>query len=158
MNYSFLSHGPFTHGSYPVLSRMIRLMGPTLVTVDSCGRLSWNMPYLRLFLVKSGELNDLLSVLCFLLPTMSNRTTQHSDTKIRNDVRTRTLFMENDDMFSTIQYHKMSNQTGFDEYIPAFFPKCLKEVMLEYLCTIRQVEEVFAFVVHGEHAANVYHK
>jgi hypothetical protein len=156
-NYSFLDHGPFTEHPHQLLIHLLGDKNQRYVSLVDQG-LSWNIPALKLFLTKTGEINNLLSFLCFILPTMSTRITQFVDNKHRNDQRPRNLHMLGQEMFNLLRYHKMTNATGRDECIPAFYPPRLRDVMLEYLGGIREVEEIFSRIVYGDEAANFYHK
>jgi hypothetical protein len=157
-HYSFLDHGPFTEEPHPLMTYLIHHSPWKFASVDSLGRLSFNIPAIHNFLEACASLNRILCVLCYILPIMSNRISQFVANKLRNHDRRRNTNMLINEMVFWTGYHKMSNVTGIDMCIPAFAPPVLQQLMLEYLCGgIREVEEVFAGIVHGSAAKEAFH-
>jgi hypothetical protein len=156
--YSFLDHGPFTETPNAFLTYLVRESGLDVACLDGDGNLSWNVPVLHKILGKTAEVNRIIMLLCFILPSMSNRLTQFIDQKIRNGDRPRNLHMLGREMLAFTNYHKMTNLTGLDMCIPAFYPPPLTEIMVEYLCGgMSGVSEIFSGVVHGPESAALYH-
>jgi hypothetical protein len=156
--YSFLDHGPFVRDPHSFLEYLVNKSRWNVCSYDANQRFSWNIPAVHEILQILGDINKHLSVLCFVLPTMSNRVTQFIDTKLRNLDRPRNLHMLITDMFNLLHYHKMTNLTGLDKCIPAFYPPCLKDLMLEYLCGgMREVDLLLTLVCYGREAAT-HHK
>jgi hypothetical protein len=154
-DYSFLSHGPFTHHPHALLAHVIQER--RLSFVDGSGRVSWNKPALRQLFDEFRKLNALWCCLSYILPTISTRITQFLDHKYRNDNRTRNLHTLLKDMFFIIKYHKMTNLTGRDACIPAFFPDVLKELSLEILAGgLRDCEAILAPILYGREAKQLY--
>jgi hypothetical protein len=156
--YSFLSHGPFSTTSNGLLGDLVHHW--KLVSVDGLECLSWDMQALRGFFGKCNELNELLSVLTYILPSPSTRVTEFIDNKLRNDLRSRNLHMLMGEMFMLARYHKMTNATGLDICIPAFYPEELQELTLEVFAGgLRQCETTLACAFFGERseAAKLYH-
>ena len=52
----------------------------------------------------------------------------------------------------------MTTLMGKDDCIPMFFPNPLRELVLEYLASIWEVELLFAKEVHGPAKAATYHE
>jgi hypothetical protein len=155
--YSFLDHGPFTKEPHPLMAYLIRDSHWSFSTVDALGRLSFNMPAIHGYLKAAAELNRTLCVLCYVLPIMSNRISQFVGNKLRNMDRRRNTNMLISEMVFFNTYHKMSNATGIDLFLPAFVPPPLRELMLEYLCGgIREVEQVFGGIAHGLAATEAF--
>jgi hypothetical protein len=152
--YSFIDENQVTERPYEFFSFLVK--EKNLATLDGEGRLSWNEPAIHRFFLKTAELNRHLSVLCYILPTISNRVTQFIDQKIRNDVRPRNLHMLGDEMFFLVRYHKMTNLTGLDTCIPAFVPQQLTEILIEYLCVCRGAEQILTRIVHQEPSVSNY--
>ena len=98
------------------------------VNADNC--ISWNIPAIKDFLGVTGEFNELLSILTFILRTISTRVTQYLNHKFWNDGHLRNLVAMLKEMVLLTTYHKMTNQTGYDQWTPAFLPLKLKEVMV----------------------------
>jgi hypothetical protein len=156
-NYSFLDHGPFTEEPHALMAYLIHDSQWDLSTVDASGRVSFNMPAVHSLLNAAADLNRTLCVLCFILPVMSNRISQFIANKLRNMDRRRNTNMLISEMIFFNTYHKMTNGTGIDVFIPAFVPPVLQELMLEYLCGgIREVEQVFGGIAHGSAATEAF--
>ena len=148
--YSFMSHGPFTKDPNTLLSHLITHSKWKVASIDGAGGLCWNIPALHDILDHCANLNKLLAVLCFLLPSLPSRVTEFVDHKLTNADRPRNLHCIQEDMFLLKRYTKTTNLTGKDKCIPMFFPTALKELMLEYLAgSVRVVEELLAHEVHG---------
>lgn len=157
--YSFLDHGPFTAKPYALLCYLVDKSTWNIADVDSDGKLWWNIPALREILSKMAALNNILALLCFIVPSMATRLTQFIDDKLRNDQRLRNLHMIVQEMISFTRYHKMTNLTGQDVAVPAFYPEALRDLMLEYTTGgLRECEELFSRVVDGPEAASYYHR
>ena len=155
--YSFLSHGPYTHEPNAFLTYLIRHSPWKIATVDANDRLSWNIPAIKDFLRLTAEFNELLAILSFILPAISTRVTQFLDHKFRNDHRKRNLVAMLGETVLLTTYHKMTNQTGFDQWTPAFFPPKLREAMMEYLAGgLRDCETLLALQAYGPEAAALY--
>jgi hypothetical protein len=155
--YSFLDEVDLAESPHSFLLRLVKDSRFKIASVDSNNRLSWNIPGILEFFYATAKFNELLAVLSFILPTINTRGTTFVDHKFRNDLRPRNLLMLTEEMFFLVRYHKMTNQTGLDACIPAFFPPCLIELMLEYLgggC--REAEEILARVVWGETEVSYY--
>jgi hypothetical protein len=153
--YSFLSHGPFTSNPHGLLQHLVKDLD--LAFVDGYGRLSWNIPALRRFFDTSDQMNTLHSVLAFILTSPSNRVTQFTDYKFKNDLRPRNLHMLQQEMFLLSRYNKMTNLTGYDECIPCFYPKRLQDLTLELLAGgLRECEVLFSSILYGPEAAGRY--
>ena len=117
-------------------------------------KMSWNHQNIKALLALCVEFNKHVGVLCYILPSVSSRVTEFLATKYTNDTRTRNLFMMIKEMVQLSTYLKMTNQTGLDICTPAFFPECLKEIMLEYLCRgLRDCEIMLSKFVHGSAAS-----
>lgn len=154
--YSFLSHGPFSKTPNGLLCHLVRNWN--LASVDGARRLSWDMHALRRFFGACGQLNTLLAVLTYILPSTSTRITEFVDQKLRNDLRNRGLHMHMDEMFLLARYHKMTNATGFDICTPAFYPKPLQDLTLEIFAGgLRECETILAPVLFGSKSAGLYH-
>jgi len=153
--YSFLFHGPFTTTPNSLLSHVVHDRG--LASIDGAGHLSWDMGALRGLFATSDELNDLLTILTYLLPTTSVRVTEFVDNKLRNASRNRNLHMLMGEMFMLARYHKMTNATGSDICVPAFYPEPLQELTLEIFAGgLREFETNLAPVLFGGEAADLY--
>ena len=152
--YSFMDDNHLTETPHEFLSFMVENW--KLATVDSAGRVSWNVPQIQRFFVKMAKFNQLLSVLCYILPTIANRVTQFIDVKIRNDIRARNLHVVHNEMFFLTAYHKMRNQSGLDTCMPAFVPKQLQTLLLEYLGGCRPTEQMLSRIAHGEQGDGYY--
>lgn len=72
--------------------------------------------------------------------------------------RPRNLHCIQQDMFLLKCYTKMTTLMGKDDCIPMFFPNPLRELVLEYLASIWEVELLFAKEVHGPAKAATYHE
>lgn len=153
--YSFLSHGPFSTDPKGLLCHLFH--DRNLASTDGVGRLSWNVPALRQFFGACDELNDLLAVLTYILPSPSTRITEFVDHKLRNASRNRGLHMLMGDMFLLARYHKMTNATGLDICVPAFYPEPLQELTLEIFAGgLRECETFLAPVLFERDSAEVY--
>jgi hypothetical protein len=156
--YSFLSHRPFSTNPNGLLCHLVR--DRALASVDGTGCLSWDMQALRCFFRACDKLNALLAVLTFILPSISTRVTEFVDHKLRNALRNRGLHMVTGEMFLLARYHKMTNATGSDICVPAFYPKQLQELTLEIFAGgLRECETVLAPALFGRDsgAAGRYH-
>ena len=155
--YSFLAHGPYTKEPHAFLTYLIRHSPWRIAIVNADNRISWNVPAIKDFLRVTGEFNELLSILTFILPTISTRVTQYLDHKFQNDGRPRNLVAMLKEMVLLTTYHKMTNQTGYDQWTPAFLPLKLKKVMVEYLAGgLRFCEAFLAEQAYGSEAATQY--
>lgn len=155
--YSFLDHGPFTDEPDACMVFLLSESDWKFAMVDSNNRLAWNLPAIVNFLNATAELNQILSVLTFILPTISVRVSQFLGSKFANHSRQRTLMMIMGEMVNLTVYHKMTNQTGYDLCVPSFFPKALTEIMFEYLGGgLRHCEAFFSKFVYGEQARSDY--
>ena len=115
---------------------------------------------LRRFFGACNKLNELLSILTFILPSPSTRITEFIDHKLRNALRNWGLHAIGEDMFLLARYHKMTNATGLDICVPAFYPKQLKELTLEIFAGgLQECETTLAPVLFGRdsEAAQLYH-
>ena len=154
--YSFLSHGPFSTTPNGLLRHLINNWN--IASIDGVGRLSWNTHALLRFFLACDKLNDHLCVLSFILPSMSTRVTEFIDHKLRNGLRSRGLHMLMGDMFLLTRYHKMTNVTGFDLCMPAFYPRQLQDLTLEVFAGgLRDCETILAPILFGTEAAELYH-
>jgi hypothetical protein len=156
--YSFLSHGPFSTAPDGLLCHLVH--DRNLASVDGAGRLSWDTQALRRLFAACDKLNELLAILTFILPGLSTRVTEFVDQKLRNDLRNRGLHMLTGEMFLLARYHKMTNATGLDICVPAFYPEQLQELTLEIFAGgLRRCETVLAPVLFGRDsgAARLYH-
>lgn len=156
--YSFLSNGPFTKAPHGLLHHLVT--GQKLASINSEGHLSWEIPAVRRFFRVCDEINELLAILTFILPSSSTRVTEFIDNKLRNASRRRGLYMLMEEMFLLSGYHKMTNATGLDACIPAFYPEQLQELTLEIFAGgLRDCETVLAPILFGRdsNAAELYH-
>ena len=154
--YSFLSHGPFSTTPNGMLCHLVHER--KLASIDSAGGISWDVPALRRFFGVCDQLNDLLAVLTFILPTISTRVTEFVDHKLRNASRNRGLHMSVQDMFLLSRYHKMTNLTGLDICTPTYYPEPLKELTLEIFAGgLRECEAAFAPILFEAKATELYH-
>lgn len=152
--YSFMSHGPFVQEPHAFLSYLVDRSPWKICSFDANNCACWNIPAVHEILSLCADINRHLSVLCFLLPTMATRITQFIDTKLQNLDRPRNIHLLIEDMFHLMRYHKMTNLTGLDKCIPAFYPQCLKDFMLEYLLGgIQEVVYIFTKLIYGKEAA-----
>jgi hypothetical protein len=74
---------------------------------------------------------QLLSMLTYSLPSSSTQITEFLDHKLWNASHNRDLHMLGDEKFLLAQYHKMTNATGFNICVPAFYPEALQDLTLE---------------------------
>ena len=157
-SYGFLSHGPFTDEPHPLLTHIMTKAAPLIAVLDARDRLSWNLPKVHEYMCKFAELNQLLSVLCFVQPTISSRVVSFLDKKYRNRDRHRNLIVIDKDMVRLDRYSKTTNLTESDKCIPAFYPNSLKALMLEYLAGgIRETETVFTALLYRAEEVDSYH-
>jgi hypothetical protein len=92
-----------------------------------------------------------------MVPSISTRVTEFTDHKLRNDLRARNLHVIMDDMFLLSRYTKMTNLTGMDICVPAFFPQPLQDMFLETLGGgLRDCMALLASVLYGEEAMSLY--
>jgi hypothetical protein len=99
-----------------------------------------------------------MTVLTFIISTISMRVTQFMDSKIRNDNRECNLDFLINEMFLLMRYSKTTNLTDRDICVPAFFPELLKDLMVEVLAGgLRDCQELLSRVLWGEESRN-YHK
>jgi len=153
--YSFLADGPYTQAPGTLLDRIMRTCNLTLL--DGEGRFSWDRMAVHALFATFDELNAILSMLTYILPCPSTRITEFLDHKLRNASRNRNLHMLGGEMFLLARYHKMTNITGYDICIPAFYPGVLQELTLEIFAGgLREVEIYLASVVFGSDAINNY--
>jgi hypothetical protein len=156
--YSFLSNGPYTKTPHSLLYHLAR--GQNLASIDGEGRLSWDVPALRRFFKACDEINNLLAILTFILPSSSTRVTEFIDNKLRNASQNRSLHMLMQEMFLLSGYHKMTNATGLDACTPAYYPEPLQELTLEIFAGgLRDCETILAPILFGRDsdAAELYH-
>lgn len=153
--FSFLLGGNFTDEPNAFLIYLCSKESPwNLGTAYNGERMSWNIPDLRHFLATTAQFNRNLSVLAYLLPTVSTRVTEFLATKFANDSRRRNIVMMLSEMVDFRGYHKMTNQTGLDVCMPVFYPESLKALVLEHLCGgMRDAEILANMQVYGEAAA-----
>jgi hypothetical protein len=156
--YSFLSGGPFGVTPNGLLHHLIRTQH--LASIDGEGHLSWDTLALRRFFGACDRLNELLSILTYILPTPSIRVSEFIDHKLRNASRNRNLHVLTGEMVLLARYHKMTNGTGLDVCTPAFYPKSLRELTFEILAGgLRECETVLAPILFGgdSEATKLYH-
>jgi hypothetical protein len=157
LDYSFLSHGPFTETPNALLVYLVEESEWDIGTLDANGRICWNVPTLHNLLGKLANINRLISLLCFITPSPNSRVQQFIDNKFRNGDRDRNLIMLSQAMVNMIRGHKMTNQTGLDVCIPAFYPPTTQDIVFEYLAGgFRDLEEMFGGVVYGPEAKAAY--
>lgn len=160
--YSFLYHGPFTDHPNSLLKFLCSDESKWKIATiekgaDNTFSIHWHKPALVDLLSLTGELNEHLAVLCYILPAVSTRGTEFFASKYVNDTRMRNLYMMLDEMVHITNYHKMTNQTGLDLCTPAFFPDVLKELMLEYLGGgLRECEVLLSEYAYGPAASLDY--
>ena len=153
--YSFLSHGPFTRTPKSILNHIIHSHNLKPFVNDK-GRLGWDDTAICSLFRTFDQLNTILSVLTFILPSTSTRVTEFIDHKFRNDVRSRNVHMLTGEMFLLLKYDKMTNTTGMDKCIPAFYPKPLQDLTLKILAGgLRECEIYLASVLFGKDLESV---
>ena len=119
--YSILSHGPYTKESNAFLTYLIHHSPWRITTVNADNHIAWNINAIKDFLWVTGEFNELLSILTFILPTISTHITQYLDHKFQNDGHPQDLVAMLKEMVFLTTYHKMTNQAGYGQWTPAFY-------------------------------------
>lgn len=155
--YSFLLFGPFADPRNSFLEYFCSDDCPWRAGDLRDGVMSWDIASLRNFFSLTAEFNKHLAVLSYVCPAVSTRISEHLASKYTNDSRQRNLFMMLDEMVEIQCYSKMTNQTGLDICTPAFYPKALKDLMLEYLAGgLRDCETLFGEYAYGGDAKTLY--
>lgn len=131
--YSFLFHGPYTDGPHAFLAFLCSEASPYHIGTVRGHTMHWDITSLRHLLADTADFNKHVAVLAFICPSVSTRVSEFLVSKFTNDSRMRTLVVMLKELVHLSGYHKMTNQTGLDVCIPAFFPDSGKELVLEYL-------------------------
>ena len=126
--YSFLSHGPFSTTPQGLLMHLVH--GWSLVSLDGGGCLGWtNQPYSASWM--SNELNNILSILTFILPGLSTQVMEFVDHKLWSASWCWCLYMIIGEMFLLSWHHKMTNIMELDIWVPVFYPKPQQDLTLK---------------------------
>lgn len=161
LDYSFLEHVPcHLHKMLTLIARQRSKQGLAPFShIDGDGNHVYNHPVLRMILALTGKINMNISILIFVLATISTRVTEHLQSTFRNSIgRQRTLFAYNNALILIKLYSKMTNSVGVDLCQPVIPPKLVSDIMKAFFAGgIRDVEEAFVEELNGIKARVEYH-
>lgn len=155
IGHSWLHPTKYTTQPLPLLEHLLANSSTAPARVDPSGLLQW-VPsrvakYRRLF----DDINELLSVLCFIIPAPPPRGTEYMDTRISNGQISRNVFKN----FGTWFVHRMvktTTLTGSLSWIPVLCPDKLGSLVDRYLLLVRPVECIFTEVLSGRESLEIY--
>lgn len=153
--YSFIREEPFRSKQHSLLLFLVEEY--RLAMVDGSGRIAWDIPEVKNFLIKSARVWEPLYHLIYLTVHVSSRGTQFIDHQISNADRHRNLFMQGSEMFIITGYSKTTNARDLDSCTPGFLPRKVAEWALEMLGGgLRSAEAILAGIAYGEEAEHLY--
>lgn len=153
--YSFLSNEPFHSARHAVFFRLVTRH--RLCTVDSLGRIAWNVPAVHNLLARAAKLWRLLSYLLAMTSQISIRLRQFMELTFVNADRMRSIIWQSGEALIMLNYSKMSQITDQDRYSPAFIHRDVSLILLEALGGgLREAEALFVHVISGSEAAQVH--
>lgn len=149
--HSFLNDAALEKQYLPVLATLMDLNSTYALCDVRNGEVHWKKGNCVTLLTKLDELSDLLSVLCFMLPSQAPRGSEFVDYRLRNSDNLRNVFYSQGLWFAN-QRLKTSTLTMSYDFIPVLCPKVLERLMLDYLILVRPIQAILAGVCWGDEA------
>lgn len=149
VGYSWLSMKSWTQLPYPLLDCLFNHPDYNIAEIDRQGQIQWNRADLMVLRRKFAEINRLLAVLCFLLPSPPPRGTEFADTRITNTHIARNVYV-NFGLWFIHHRVKTSALTDSLSWVPTLCPKLLADQVHFYCVVIRPVEILIAGILDDE--------
>lgn len=155
MQHSFLNHAGLERQHLVVLGRLMDADSPHQLCDVRGGEVHWKIANCVKLLNFCEKINELLTVLCFMVPSQAPRGSEFVDFRIRNSDNLRNVFFSWG-VWLINQRLKTSSVTESYDFLPMLCPKSLERVLLDYLVLVRPIEAILAEVCWGVEARATY--
>lgn len=153
--YSWLNESPFLNQYLPVLKHLMNDQSHPIADITADHQFHWRKADCMQFMQKMGDLNKILSVLCYILPSQAPRGSEFVDTRIRNSDNLRNVFYSHGLWFIS-QRLKTSGLTESHDFIPMLCPPRLEKILCNYLILLRPIEVLLADICWGSAVKALY--
>lgn len=144
--YSFLSEEPFASSKHTCFLHVVKTKRLTML--DSNGRLVWNKPATKQWLLTESKYWRIIRWLLTFTGRISTRLAQEMENTMCNDDNLRSLIIQCGEMLNMGRNHKTGHILEQDAFDPAFVPSTLAGYIVQGLAG--GIRETAAIMIHHE--------
>lgn len=152
---SYLDSVPESVNERPLLKTLNPAFQPAQLNAD--GQIVTNRNRAYKLLALDGEITELFAVMLHMLTGAVNRGSEFVATRVRNGLsRTRNIYKQHGETWVVTNYHKGTNITYHDKFVPALVPKQIADELDSYLVHVRPIIVDTVRRIYDEDTALVY--